>query len=76
MKTPSNKCIIPATPGKRKRRYADMRVLEVQPGCWAVVEVEYDRVVIAGFSSMAQAWAWLDRQMYERYHRIRQALSR
>ena len=62
------------------RRHAAARVLS--PGVWAVVEVEFERVVISGFASMAAAWAWIDRHPYDgrklidTHHRIRMAFNR
>ena len=62
--------------------YARMSVLQDQSGLWQVVETDYGRIVIDGFTSNAQAWAWLDQITYDgrdaedRHRRIRMAFAR
>ena len=59
-KNPSTRCIFPAKRKRIRRRYADMRIRELPPCCWGVVEPRYDRVVVSGFVTQAAAWDWLD----------------
>lgn len=64
-----------------RKQYADMRVRELTPGVWAIVEIDYERTVISGFASHADAWAWLDahtddgRKARDAHHRIRMAFA-
>ena len=59
-----------------------MQVKQLEGGLWAVIEVEYDRIVISGFASNAAAWSWLDantwdgRDAVDRDRRIRSAFGR
>ena len=68
-------------PVRRQRIiYADMRPRELSPGVWAVVETDYERVVISGFATNAAAWQWLDANTYDGRrardaHRIRMAFA-
>ena len=61
--------------------YVDMRPRQLPCGAWAVVEVAWDRTVIAGFASHADAWRWLDlntsqgRGDLDRFHRVRRAFA-
>ena len=65
-----------------RKVYADMTARELQPGCWAVVEVDYERVVLSGFATMADAWAWIDRhtddgrRFRDTHNRIRMSFNR
>jgi hypothetical protein len=75
-----------ANKAKRTRtgrpNYTDMRPRELSPGVWAVVEVDYERAVISGFSSMADAWAWIDkhtdegRRFRDTHNRIRMSFNK
>ena len=74
-------------PAKRVGRshhptYAEMTVQEGPSGSWRVIESDYGRVVIDGFLSNSEAWAWLDRNTFsgrddvDRHRRIGWAFSR